>query len=390
MENKYLNKLEFNKILEILASFSVTNLGKDACFKLMPCNVYDKVCYLINETTEANTLLLRKGEPPLSAISDISLNLKILNSNGILSTKALLELAHLLKISRELKAYIHSDIDVSFSSILVKYFDNLYSNIQVENAIFTAILDENTIDDRASDNLYKIRQNERKVETEIRTKLNSFLNSKYVQEPIITIRNNRYVVPVKQEYRSEVKGLLHDTSSSGATLFIEPISVFDLNNKLNELKTEEKLEIDAIISKLSGMFYNMTNELETNILEITNIDFAFAKAKFSNSINGSEPHINQNKQISLKNARHPLIDKDKVVPIDLELGKKYNCLVVTGPNAGGKTVTLKTVGLITIMAMCGLYIPADEKSSVYVFDNVFADIGDDQSIAQSLSTFLRI
>ena len=248
-------------------------------------------------------------------------------------------------------------------------------------------MDENNIDDRASNNLYKIRQNIKKIENDIRLKLNSFLNSKYVQEPIITIRNNRYVIPIKQEYRSEIKGLLHDTSSSGSTFFIEPISVFELNNALNSLKLEESLEIEAIIAKLSSLFYNLTNELKCNILEITKIDFAFAKAKYANSINATEPILNDRKQIYLKNARHPLIDENTVVPISIELGKNFNCLVITGPNTGGKTVSLKTTGLLTIMAMCGLYIPADEKSSIYVFDNVFADIGDDQSIIESLSTF---
>ena len=248
-------------------------------------------------------------------------------------------------------------------------------------------MDENTIDDKASNNLYKIRQNIRKTENDIRLKLNSFLNSKFIQEPIITIRNNRFVIPVKQEYRSEVKGLLHDTSSSGSTLFIEPLSVFELNNSLNSLKIEENIEIETIIAELSSLFYNITNELKHNILQISKIDFAFAKAKYANSTNATEPILNDKKRIYLKNARHPLIDKNKVVPISIELGDDFNCLVITGPNTGGKTVSLKTTGLLTIMAMCGLYIPASEKSSIYVFDNVFADIGDDQNIIESLSTF---
>lgn len=387
MKNKYLDKLEFNQILEKLASFAVTDNGKESCLNLCPCNDKEKVKLLLQETSEANILLYRKSIPPLAPICDLTAHLKILNSQGVLSAKHLLELASLLKISRELKEYSKSDIDMSFSEIVAKYFEELYTNPQIENGIFSSILDENTIDDRASANLYSIRKNERKIEQEIRNKLASFLNSKYIQEPIITIRNNRYVIPVKQEYRSEVKGLLHDTSASGSTLFIEPISVFELNNSLSNLKIEENLEIEIILSNLSKLFEPIIEELENNMQLITKIDFAFAKARYAYSIDATEPIINDQKQLDLKNARHPLIDANKVVPININLGKNFNSLVVTGPNTGGKTVTLKTVGLLTSMAMCGLFIPASEKSSVYIFDSIFADIGDDQSIMESLSTF---
>lgn len=388
MKSKYLNKLEFTKIVNILSTFSITDLGKKMCLSLTPLTSSESVKTLLQETTEANILLLRKSEPPIAPLENISAYLKILKGNGTLTTKALLDLATVLKISRELKQYINNgEIDITFSTIVVEYFNRLYSNLNIENTIFSSILDENTIDDRASANLYKIRQNERKTESEIRAKLNSYLNTKYIQEPIITIRNNRFVIPVKQEYKSNVNGLLHDTSSSGSTLFIEPMSVFELNNKLNNLKSEENTEIEIILSNLSSLFFNITDELESNIIEIGKIDFAFAKAKYAKSINATEPIINDKKIIDLKKARHPLIDKNKVVPINIEIGSTYTTLVVTGPNTGGKTVTLKTIGLLTSMAMSGLYIPAQEKSSIYVFDNIFADIGDDQSITESLSTF---
>ena len=387
MNNKYLEKIEFNKVIEILASFPITNLGKQYCLSVLPSPSYDEANYYIQETTEASIILDRKSTPPLAPISDITVSLKKLNSEGTLTTVELLEIARILKISRELKNYIQSDIDISFLKILNLYFNNLYSNSNIENSIFSAIIDENTIDDMASDTLYRIRKNEKKIEADIRSKLASFLNSKYVQEPIITIRNNRFVIPVKQEYRSEVKGLLHDTSSSGSTLFIEPISVFELNNKLNELKTDENIEIEKIIATLSSLLYGLTDELEKNTVSIGKIDFAFSKAKYAKSINATEPILNTSKQIVLKNARHPLINKDKVVPISLNLGESFTSLVITGPNTGGKTVTLKTVGLLTAMAMSGLYIPTGENSSIYVFDNIFADIGDNQSIIESLSTF---
>lgn len=387
MKNKYLNKLELNKILEHLASFAITDLGKQKCLDLLPCNKKEKVTKWMQETTEASILLARKSTPPLVPINDITIPIKILKNNGTLSASYLLSLASLLKVSRELKEYSQSDIDTSFSTVVIPYFNELYSNPKIENTIFSSIIDENTIDDRASTELYNIRKKERKTEQDIRNALSSFLNSKYIQEPIITIRNNRYVIPVKQEYRSEIKGLLHDTSSSGSTLFIEPISVFELNNSLNNLKAEENLEIEAILAKLSSLFTDILEELEHNFFAISKIDFAFAKAKYANILKATEPIISNTKQIVLKNARHPLIETDKVVPISISLGNSFSTLVVTGPNTGGKTVTLKTVGLLTAMAMCGLHIPTDENSIIYIFDFIFADIGDDQSISESLSTF---
>ena len=387
MEMKYLEKIEFNKIIEILSSFAVTDVGKQYCMSLLPEINKEKVQHLINETTEATILRYRKGAPPLVQIADISEYLKILQGNSAISSIALLHIAHILKICRELKEYLEADIDISNLSIINRYFNNLYSNPKIENTILSAIIDENTIDDRASTTLTNIRRNKRKLEQDIKKNLANLLNSKYIQEPIVTIRNDRFVIPVKNEYRSEIKGLIHDISSSGSTVFIEPFSVFELNNQINSLRIEESIEIEKILYNLSSMLFDITEELENNIRLIGLIDFSFAKANYAISINATEPIINNDKFIDLKSARHPLIQPDIVVPINISIGKDYTSLVITGPNTGGKTVTLKTVALLTAMAMSGLYIPAAEHSSVYVFSQIFADIGDEQSISQSLSTF---
>ena len=282
-------------------------------------------------------------------------------------------------------------LQISEYPILANLFGKLYSNKGIVDKIFSFIIDENTIDDKASRNLQSIRKKKRKLEQDIKSKLNDLIHSssysKYIQENIVTIRNDRFVIPVKEEYRSQVKGFIHDISNAGSTLFIEPISVFEMNNKLNSLKIEEELEIEKILLELSTLFFPYTNELEKDIVLIGKLDFIFAKAKYSKSIKATTPIVNTKKEIHLKNARHPLINPEKIVPISLSLGDDFSVLLITGPNTGGKTVTLKTVGLLTCMACSGLNIPCDENSSIYVFDNIFADIGDDQSISDSLSTF---
>ena len=340
------------------------------------------------QTTEASILIYRKGNLPISEIEDITIHLKKLNSNTSLSLKQLLDLANILRISRNLKEYfLSTEIDMSEFENLNNLFENLYSNPNIENKIFTSILDENNLDDKASSTLSNIRKTIRNKEQEIKNKLNSFLHHKYIQEPVVTTRNGRYVIPVKNEYRSDVKGFIHDTSSSGSTLFIEPISVFDLNNEINNLRIDENIEIEKILQKLSSLFLEIINELENNINLIGIIDLIFAKAKYSISLNASEAEINDKKYINLINSYHPLLDPNKAVKNTIHLGKDYNSLIITGPNTGGKTVNLKTVGLLCLMAMCGLHIPAKEGSSIYIFDNIFADIGDEQSISDSLSTF---
>ena len=387
MDKNSLKKLEFNKILEILSSFAVTDKGKKLSLNLVPYTKKDDTIKAQNETKEALTLLYRKGSIPLTAeLSDISEYILLLEKNNFLSAKALLDIANVLKTSRLLKEYYFEN-PLNETDALNNYFNNLYTNNKIEHTISSAIIDENTISDDASSNLMSIRRNIRKVNQEIRNKLQSLLSSKFLQEPIITIKNNRFVVPVKNEYKANVNGFVHDISTSGSTVFIEPMNVFELNNKLSDLKNEEIIEIEKILQKLSSLLFDLVGEIKNTFNLIGLIDFIFAKAKYAKEINGIYPIISDKKVINLIEARHPLIDKNKVVPITLSLGEKYTCLVITGPNTGGKTVTLKTVGLLCLMGMAGLHIPAKEKSSIYVFDNIFADIGDEQSIQESLSTF---
>ena len=386
MQTTYLEKLEFNKIKNTLSSYAQTNNGKKMCLDLYPSSNKEKVQKALDETTEAVALIYRKGNLPLETIGDISTYILNLKNQNFLSSKALLELATLLKTSKILKNY-YFEKELNQTDSLTNYFDHLYTNPSIEEKIFSAIIDENTFDDRASNALYKIRQQMRNTKKEIKNKLQSLLNSKYLQEPIVTIRQDRFVVPVKSEYQTEIKGFIHDTSSTGSTVFVEPISVFDLNNQLSELKNQENIEIEKILQILSSLFFDITNELENNFNLITILDFIFAKAKYSKELDCNCPKINNDKLIYLKNAKHPLLDQNIAVPITLEIGKTFSSLLITGPNTGGKTVTLKTVGLLTAMAQSGMHIPASDESSIYLFDNIFADIGDEQSILESLSTF---
>ena len=394
MLNKYLEKLEFNKIKESLQQYSKTYISKKYCSNLYPFTEKNKILKALDETNEAVILRYKKGNIPIYEISDdIEVCLKTLSSNRVLSISNILNIGKILKLSNDLKEYFFSDelINLDEFKCLYNYFDNLYVNKDIENQIFSAIIDEYTLDDKASSNLFNIRSSKRKIEQEIKNKLNSFISSstysKYLQEPVVTIRNDRYVIPVKEEYKSNIKGFIHDMSNSGSTVFIEPISIFDLNSKISNLTVEENIEIEKILTNLSNLLFGILEQLENNIRIIGILDFIFAKANYSIDLDATRPILNDKKQINLIKARHPLINKDTVVPIDVNLGISFNTLVITGPNTGGKTVTLKTIGLILLMAMSGLNIPAKENSSIYVFDNVFADIGDEQSIQESLSTF---
>lgn len=389
----YLEKLEFSKILEMLSHFCLTAQGKELSMHLLPNHQKETVTKLLDQTAEAVNLSYRNGFPPFFKMTNsFTIELKKLESNHSLSAKSLLNLAHIFKLSQDLKDYFNKDfIDICEYPILSSLFSQLYSNTNIIEKIFRCIVDENTLDDRASKTLQSLRNQKRKLEQEIRAKLNDMLHSstyaKYVQESLVTIRNERFVIPIKEEYRSQIKGFIHDISNAGSTVFIEPISVFEKNNELNRLKKEEELEIERILQELTKLFFPYVEELSLDIRLIGELDFIFAKAKFSKSLQATTPLINCKKELHLKNARHPLIAPEKIVPISLDLGSNFNTLVITGPNTGGKTVTLKTVGLLTCMACSGLNIPCDENSSIYVFDNIFADIGDNQSISNSLSTF---
>ena len=392
MNNYYLNKLEYNKILEILSNYSSTYIGKDMCLNLLPSNDKQEVKEKLEETKEAVDILYRSSTPPITDIADNTINIKIIESNNTLSIKAILDLTKIFDIANELKKYFYTDyIKPEDYPTLDAIFSKLYTNLSIIEKVRKSIIDENTIDDKATQNLYKIRRKEQNIEQDIKQNLNKIIHSqtysKYIQENVVTIRNDRYVIPVKEEYRSQIKGFVHDISSSGSTVFIEPISIFDLNNELSDLKVEENLEIEKILKDLSSLFYPYPEELKDDIKSIGKLDFIFAKARYSKEIDGITPKINDKKEIVLIDAKHPLLDKKQAVPISLTLGKDFGTLVITGPNTGGKTVTLKTIGLLTAMACSGLNIPANENSYIYVFDNIFADIGDDQSIADSLSTF---
>lgn len=393
MNTKYLKTLEFDKIIEKLTTYCKTYIGKENVANLLPTFNQYKVTSLLELTNEATSLIYRKGNCPLSDLPNIEISIKNLESSATLSISALLNIARFLKISREVKEYFSSgdDIDLSSYQKLSDIFEAIYTNKSVEEKIYSVILDENTIADNASSKLSSIRRQAKKLEQEIRDKLNSFIHSstysKYIMEPIITIRENRYVLPIKEEYKSQVKGFIHDVSSSGSTVFIEPISVFDLNSEISNLKIEEEIEIERILAELSSMLYDYTESMKSNISTLGDLDLVFAKASYSLDIDGICPKINDEKFVDFKSARHPLIDKNVVVPIDISIGKDYSCLVITGPNTGGKTVALKTTGLLLLMAYSGIYIPVKEGSSIYVFDNIFVDIGDEQSIQENLSTF---
>lgn len=393
MNTKYLKTLEYDKIIENLSNYCKTYIGKDKAKNLLPSFSKLEVLDLLELTNEATSIIYKKSNPPLSELPNISLCIKNLESSSILTNKPLLNIAKFLKISREVKEYFFEseDSDPSEYESLYSFFNNLYTNKSIEDKIFSIILDENTIADNASKTLNSLRKQSKKLEQSIRDKLNSFIHSstysKYIMEPIITIRSDRYVIPIKEEYKSQVKGFIHDISSSGSTVFIEPISVFELNNEISNIKVEEDIEIEKILANLSGMLYEYTEKLKYNINILGDLDLIFAKANYSIELDGIKPAINNEKYIDLKSARHPLINKDKVVPINISIGKDYSSLVITGPNTGGKTVSLKTTGLLLLMAYSGIFIPAKENSTIYVFDNIFADIGDEQSIQESLSTF---
>ena len=386
-----LKKLEFDKIINILLEFCITSKGKEFVKDLLPSNKQSEVQKSLNETKEAVSIMYRNSSPNFYEFENINLSIKNLESGISLSSLAILNLNKIFNMAYELKNYFDKDfIESSQYPILSDLFDMLYTNKGIIDEVSNCISSEGLIQDNSSSTLKTIRKKQKNLESDIRNNLNEIIHgnlSKYLQDNIITIRNDRFVIPVKEEYRTEVKGFVHDISNAGSTLFIEPISIFEMNNEINKLKLEEELEIEKILQKLSFLFEPYIEELKQDVELIGKLDFIFAKAKYSKKINGITPILNHNKEINLKNARHPLIDEEIAVPISLSLGKNFSTLLITGPNTGGKTVSLKTVGLLICMACSGLNIPASENSSIYVFDKVFADIGDDQSISDSLSTF---
>ena len=385
-------KLEYEKILEILEGYTVTYKGKLLATNLEPKFNKKEVSFLLNTTLEACNMLISNGIPTLYESEDISSILKSLEANSVLSCSSLLILCNIFKQANELKNYFSAPhiLAESYPNLSI-LFSSLYFNTSITQEISFKILDENTLSDDSSTELKQIRTKIRNLESKIKDTLSTFLHSpkysKCIQESIITIRNNRFVIPVKEPNKNDIRGFVHDVSNAGSTLFIEPISIFEMNNELHELKLQEELEIEQILIYLSSLFFPYFEEIQNNINIIGEIDFIFAKAKYSKAINGITPKINIEKQLHLINAKHPLLNINTSVPITVKIGESFNTLLITGPNTGGKTVTLKTIGLLSLMAQSGLNIPCDENSSIFIFDNIFADIGDEQSIQDSLSTF---
>lgn len=393
MNDKTLKVLEYYKIIEKVAEKAESELGKEMVRSIKPKTEIMEVDYLQKETDEALKLLVKKGRPPLYGIQDISRELKIAEIGGVLDPGGLLKVADSLRVTRGLKGYIKEAKDEGITDypILQELIDSLRVFKDIEDEINNAIISEEEISDNASPALRSIRRQIISKNESLRNKLNSIISSpkyaKYLQDSIVTIREGRYVVPIKAENKRYFQGIVHDQSSSGATLFIEPMAVVELNNELRELEIKEREEIERILKELTSLVSEKAEDIRNNIKALQRIDYIFAKGKYALEINGIKPILNKEGYVNIKKGRHPLLDPRSVVPIDVYLGKDFNTLVITGPNTGGKTVTLKTVGLLTIMAQSGLHIPAEFNSEIGVFDKVFADIGDEQSIEQSLSTF---
>lgn len=384
-----LRVLEFDKIREKLASFSVTPLGEALCLRLLPESDFDQVKHALLETQEAVLVIGHTGGNPLHSFDNVSEELQLAKKGAMLSPRSLLQIAGCMSAARSAKIMLQKDEDKT--PILSSLASLLTINKSLEQEITDAILSDDEIADRASAELTQIRKKMRVVNDRVREKLNSMVHgsgyAKYLQESIITMRNGRYCVPVKAEYRSNVPGLVHDQSSTGATLFVEPLSVVELGNDLKQLETQEKKEIARILQALSDQVGYSADELTGNIDILARLDFAFAKAVLAADMDAVLPEINQNGYLDIIRGRHPLLDPKLVVPCNIHIGKNFTTLIITGPNTGGKTVTLKTVGLFTLMMQSGLHVPAEHGTRLAVFDHIYADIGDEQSIEQSLSTF---
>lgn len=391
MNNRSLNILEYNKIIDMLVGFASSPMGKSRCKNLQPSTTITEITSLQEETRDALSRIYKQGGVSFNGLADIGASLKRLEVEASLTTTELLDIARLLSVTSHIKQYGESVdrdhepdcLDGSFSELMP--LESLYREIK------RCILSEEEIADDASSTLKTIRRTIKLTNDKVHQQLNAIVNSQnnrtMLQDALVTMRNGRYCIPVKQEYKGQFPGMLHDQSSSGSTVFIEPMAVVNLNNELKELANKELIEIEHILASLSEQAAFDIESLRLNLSLLTNLDFIFARASFAKSYNGSEPLFNTQGIVHIKMGRHPLLDKKKVVPIDIRLGEEFSMLIITGPNTGGKTVSLKTLGLFTLMGQAGLHIPAFEGSRLAVFEDVFADIGDEQSIEQSLSTF---
>jgi len=392
MKQKSKVVLEFNKIINCVENFAETENGKKEVRKLDISSDIDRVNHLQNQTKEALSIIIEKGSPPLGGISDIKDYVKRGAVGGIISQRGLLNCADTLRAARLMKNYVLlNNKEERKYEILEELCQNIYANKDIEDKIYSIIISEEEIADDASSELKRIRRAIQIKNSAIKNKINSIVNSpttqKYLQESIVTMRNDRYVVPVRREYRSMIKGIMHDQSSTGSTIYIEPIAIVEMNNEVSNLKIEEKKEVERILLELSLIIGDIEHEMIDNQQLLIQLDFIFAKGKYAISINAIEPKINDRGYMRIKNGRHPLIDPNVVVPINVWIGDEFTTLIITGPNTGGKTVAIKTIGLFSLMGMSGLHIPAEYGTEISLFSGVFADIGDEQSIEQSLSTF---
>ena len=390
MNKKALKTLEYEKIISQLTEYAGSAPGKLLCKNLVPSSDLNEIRQAQAETSDAVTRVRMKGNLSLSGVRDIRDSLKRLEIGSALSIPELLSISSLLTVCARARSYGRHDVSEEFpDDSLDEMFRELEPLTPENNEIKRCILSEDEVADDASPGLHKVRRSMSTINDRIHTQLNSVLNScrTYLQDAVITMRDGRYCLPVKAEYKGQVNGMVHDQSATGSTLFIEPMAVIQLNNELRTLEIQEQKEIEAVLATLSERLAPYTEVLAINLQLLTHLDFVFAKAALSRHYKGSEPVFNTEGRIHIKDGRHPLLDPQKAVPITIWLGQDFDLLIVTGPNTGGKTVSLKTVGLFTLMGQSGLHIPAFDGSELAVFDEVFADIGDEQSIEQSLSTF---
>lgn len=393
MNEKTLRILEFDKIIKRLSELTASELGRELTGSLAPETDFLKVKRMLEETSDAASFVVRRGSPPMGGIHDIRSSLKRVEMGSVLSPGELMRVSDTLRASRNLRNYSGSadSKNLEEGNAVASLIDALETDKRLEDKINLAIVAEDEISDHASTTLSNVRRQIRDQQNSIKDKLSDLVRSskyqKFMQESIVTMRGDRYVVPVKQEFRNEVPGLVHDSSASGATIFIEPMAVVEANNSIKQLRIKEQLEIDRILQELTADVDGILIKLKSNMSVMAKLDFIFAKAKLSLDNNCVCPGLNNEKRLVIKKGRHPLLDGRTVVPTNFWIGDRFKTLVITGPNTGGKTVTLKTVGLFALMTQAGLHIPAVEGTEMSVFEKVFADIGDEQSIEQSLSTF---
>ena len=390
MNPKALKTLEYNKIIDKRTEFAGSALAKEMCRNLQPSTDLYEIQALQKETSDALSRIYQKGAVSFRGVRDIRGSIKRLEIGAIIGINELLSICSLLDVCSKVKAYSRNDRDPDFEDSLEAMFQALQPLTPVSSEIRRCIASEEELNDDASPALFKIRRSMRQINDKVHAQLQTMVNGSartYLQDAVVTMRNGRYCIPVKAEHRGQIPGMIHDQSSTGSTLFVEPMAVIKLNNDLRELELKEEKEIEMILATLSARCGEETEALRDDLDLLTKLDFIFARAQLSRSMNGTQPDFNEEGRILIKKGRHPLLDKKKVVPIDIQLGKDFELLIITGPNTGGKTVSLKTVGLFTLMGQAGLHIPAFDHSELSVFHEVFADIGDEQSIEQSLSTF---